>query len=224
MKEMKHENLVQFFGVCVEPPNVCLVMQYCRKGSLKVSLSGRPHGNAFVCKRMCFWNLVSGWKHLKTPPLCSHADSESAYFVYRWRHRPTPRPLYPTTSHNNNNNNGGLHACVRLSEDIEPIRVIRSKYSAALLLRWATKGLRKTDFVFCFFFHCLYTARKLYAHAPSLLLRFWWLSSATYRLEYKLQRVETFTMDPFGCKCSWNEVQFGTSGQGLSLKCMLTHL
>lgn len=36
MKEMKHENLVQFFGACTEPPNVCLVMQYCRKGSLKV--------------------------------------------------------------------------------------------------------------------------------------------------------------------------------------------
>lgn len=38
MKEMKHENLVQFFGVCIEPPNVCLVMQYCRKGSLKVKV------------------------------------------------------------------------------------------------------------------------------------------------------------------------------------------
>lgn len=38
MKEMKHENLVQFFGACTEPPNVCLVMQYCRKGSLKVRL------------------------------------------------------------------------------------------------------------------------------------------------------------------------------------------
>lgn len=36
MKELKHENLVQFFGVSIEPPNVCLVMQYCRKGSLKV--------------------------------------------------------------------------------------------------------------------------------------------------------------------------------------------
>lgn len=39
MKEMKHENLVQFFGVCIEPPNVCFVMQYCKKGSLKVSTS-----------------------------------------------------------------------------------------------------------------------------------------------------------------------------------------
>uniref|UniRef100_H2M894 Guanylate cyclase n=1 Tax=Oryzias latipes TaxID=8090 RepID=H2M894_ORYLA len=34
MKEMKHENLVQFFGVCIEPPTVCLVTQYCKKGSL----------------------------------------------------------------------------------------------------------------------------------------------------------------------------------------------
>ena len=37
MKELKHENLVQFFGVCTEPPNVCIVLQYCRKGSLRVS-------------------------------------------------------------------------------------------------------------------------------------------------------------------------------------------
>jgi len=35
---MKHENLVQFFGVCIEPPNVCIVMQYCKKGSLKVCI------------------------------------------------------------------------------------------------------------------------------------------------------------------------------------------
>uniref|UniRef100_A0A3P8SCC6 Guanylate cyclase n=1 Tax=Amphiprion percula TaxID=161767 RepID=A0A3P8SCC6_AMPPE len=33
MKEMKHENLVQFFGVCIDP--ICLVIQYCKKGSLK---------------------------------------------------------------------------------------------------------------------------------------------------------------------------------------------
>ena len=61
----------------------------------------------------------------------------SAHFAYRWRHRPTPRPLNPSTSHNNNNNNnGGLHACVHAAEDIEPIR---AKYSAPLPLRWAKK-------------------------------------------------------------------------------------
>ena len=39
-----------------------------------------------------------------------------------WPHPSTSclRPLNPATSHNNNNNNGGLHACVRATEDIEP--------------------------------------------------------------------------------------------------------
>lgn len=50
MKEMKHENLVQFFGVCTEPPNVCLVMQYCRKGSLKVSVSLSLHVGKHHCR------------------------------------------------------------------------------------------------------------------------------------------------------------------------------
>ena len=43
--------------------------------------------------------------------------------------------------------------------------------------------------IFIFFFLCsvspstvcLFTARKLYAHAPSPLLHFWWMSCATYR-------------------------------------------
>ena len=40
-----------------------------------------------------FWNLVSAWNKLKTLPLCSHWESESAYFVYWWHHHPTPQPL-----------------------------------------------------------------------------------------------------------------------------------
>ena len=62
---------------------------------------------------------------------------------------PSPRPstlnfqpLNLVTSHynnNNNNNNGGLHACVRATEDIEPIRVTRTKYSAPLSPHWGEK-------------------------------------------------------------------------------------
>ena len=114
-----------------------------------------------------FWNLVSGWKNPKTPPLCSRVDGKSVYFLYRWRHRSTSslRPLNPATSHNNsnnNNNNGGQHACVGAAEDIEPIRVTRAKYSAALLLRWAEKvyGWLTRHFllllVFGLFFYCLF--------------------------------------------------------------------
>ena len=60
------------------------------EGRLRV----RPHGNASVCKltrfasfcpivhedsaNALFWNLVSGWKNSKTPPLHSSLDGESA--------------------------------------------------------------------------------------------------------------------------------------------------
>ena len=142
-----------------------------------------------------FWNLVSGWKHSSGGWIC-----------------------IINLSHNNddNNNNGGLHACVGAAEDIEPIRVTRTKYSAALPRRWAEKVLWTTDEPFssstCCVSPstvCLSTALKLYALAPSLLLRFWWISSATYRLEYELQRVESFTMDLFGRKYSWNDAEEG---------------
>ena len=122
------------------------------------------------------------------------------------------QPPNPVSSHsNNNNNNGGLHACVRAGEDIERVRVIRAKYYAPLSICWAKKYYgQPTSHFHCLVSPstaCLYTACKLYAHAPSLLLHFWWISNATYRLEYELQRVESFSMDPFGCKYSWNDAK-----------------
>ena len=92
------------------------------------------------------------------------------------------RPLNPATSHNNNNNNnGGLHACVRATEDIEPFLQLTH------LVVECSGFLALAIFIFfllCFVFPftvCLFTAHKLYAHALSLLLRFLRISSATYR-------------------------------------------
>ena len=37
IREVNHENLNIFVGACVEPPNICIIWQYCSKGSLRVS-------------------------------------------------------------------------------------------------------------------------------------------------------------------------------------------
>ena len=37
MRDIRHDNLNQFIGACVEP-EVCIVMQYCSRGSLQVML------------------------------------------------------------------------------------------------------------------------------------------------------------------------------------------
>lgn len=38
---LKHENIVSLKGVCLEPPNLCLVMEYAKGGSLNRVLAGR---------------------------------------------------------------------------------------------------------------------------------------------------------------------------------------
>ncbi|XP_071510210.1 atrial natriuretic peptide receptor 1-like [Diadema antillarum] len=35
MRQVEHSNLVRFVGACVTPPNVCVVSEYCPKGSLQ---------------------------------------------------------------------------------------------------------------------------------------------------------------------------------------------
>lgn len=38
---LRHDNIVRLEGVCLEQPNLCLVLEYCRGGSLNRVLAGR---------------------------------------------------------------------------------------------------------------------------------------------------------------------------------------
>lgn len=35
MRDLQHDNVNGFVGACIEPPNVCVVSEYCTRGSLK---------------------------------------------------------------------------------------------------------------------------------------------------------------------------------------------
>ena len=35
MKDLHHDHLVRFIGACVDPPNCCLLTEYCPRGSLQ---------------------------------------------------------------------------------------------------------------------------------------------------------------------------------------------
>ncbi|KAF4106447.1 hypothetical protein G5714_012437 [Onychostoma macrolepis] len=74
LKEMKHENLVQFFGVCIEPPNVCIVMQYCKKGSLKDVLGNSEIELDWMFKLSFAYDIVNGMEYIHKSSLKSHGN------------------------------------------------------------------------------------------------------------------------------------------------------
>ncbi|XP_029934217.1 guanylate cyclase 2G [Myripristis murdjan] len=74
MKEMKHENLVQFFGVCFEPPNVCLVLQYCKKGSLKDILRSSDIELDWMFKLSFAYDIVNGMEFIHKSSMKSHGN------------------------------------------------------------------------------------------------------------------------------------------------------
>ncbi|KAM6951124.1 guanylate cyclase 2G [Aplochiton taeniatus] len=74
MKEMKHENLAQFFGVCIERPNICLVMQYCRKGSLRDVLRCSDIELDWMFKLSFAYDILSGMEYIHKSSLKSHGN------------------------------------------------------------------------------------------------------------------------------------------------------
>ncbi|XP_024141067.2 guanylate cyclase 2G [Oryzias melastigma] len=74
MKEMKHENLVQFFGVCIEPPTVCLVTQYCKKGSLKDVLKSSDVDLDGMFKLSFAYDIVNGMEFIHKSTLKFHGN------------------------------------------------------------------------------------------------------------------------------------------------------
>lgn len=38
MRDVQNEHLTRFIGACVDPPNTCIITEYCPRGSLQVHL------------------------------------------------------------------------------------------------------------------------------------------------------------------------------------------
>ncbi|XP_064169836.1 guanylate cyclase 2G [Anguilla rostrata] len=74
MRELKHENLVQFFGVCIEPPNICVITQYCKRGSLKDVLRNSDIDLDWMFKLSFAFDIVNGMEFLHKSNLKSHGN------------------------------------------------------------------------------------------------------------------------------------------------------
>jgi len=42
LRDARHDNICAFIGACTDPPNICIISEYCTRGSLKVSSLSDP--------------------------------------------------------------------------------------------------------------------------------------------------------------------------------------
>lgn len=43
MRDVQNEHLTRFIGSCIEPPNMCIITEYCPRGSLQVLQPNTTH-------------------------------------------------------------------------------------------------------------------------------------------------------------------------------------
>ncbi|XP_054584780.1 guanylate cyclase 2G-like [Eptesicus fuscus] len=72
--ELRHENIVPFFSVCTEAPNICIITQYCKKGSLKDVLRNSNNEMDWIFKLSFAYDIVNGMLFLHRSPLRSHGN------------------------------------------------------------------------------------------------------------------------------------------------------
>uniref|UniRef100_A0A0K8SM14 mitogen-activated protein kinase kinase kinase n=1 Tax=Lygus hesperus TaxID=30085 RepID=A0A0K8SM14_LYGHE len=78
---LKHENIVCLKGVCLKPPNLCLVMEYARGGSLNRVLSGRWIRPDVLVDWAIQIARGMDYLHNKAPISIVHRDLKSSNFL-----------------------------------------------------------------------------------------------------------------------------------------------
>ena len=71
---MKHDNIIQFIGACVDPQLLCMVTEYCTRGSLKDILKNEEIklDNMFVASLV--FDIIRGMIYLHDSPVGYHAN------------------------------------------------------------------------------------------------------------------------------------------------------
>uniref|UniRef100_A0AAG5DN07 Guanylate cyclase n=1 Tax=Anopheles atroparvus TaxID=41427 RepID=A0AAG5DN07_ANOAO len=74
LRDMRHDNLNAFIGACTDPPNICIITDYCNRGSLKDVLENEDVklDNMFTASMVA--DILRGMIYLHESPLRFHGS------------------------------------------------------------------------------------------------------------------------------------------------------
>lgn len=81
MKDFQHEHVTRFFGACVDPPNTCIVTEYCPKGSLEDILENEKIKLDAMMKYSLLHDLVKGMYFLHSSVINVHGKLKTSNCV-----------------------------------------------------------------------------------------------------------------------------------------------
>ncbi|XP_006816871.2 atrial natriuretic peptide receptor 1-like [Saccoglossus kowalevskii] len=141
MRELRHDNINPFIGACVDTPNICILMQYCPKGSLQDVIENDAISLDWMFKMSFASDITAGLTYLHKSPLKMHGRLKSSNCLLdsRWVVRLTDSGLWTFQANQKKDK----------SADVGEYAVYRSKlWTAPELLRNPPpdgKGTHKGD-------------------------------------------------------------------------------
>ncbi|XP_077525158.1 atrial natriuretic peptide receptor 1-like [Amblyomma americanum] len=81
MKDLQHDHIVRFLGICEEPPHCCLVTEYCPRGSLQDILENDEIKLDWMFRYSLMHDIVKGMAYLHNSVIHSHGNLKSSNCV-----------------------------------------------------------------------------------------------------------------------------------------------
>ncbi|RWS01832.1 atrial natriuretic peptide receptor 1-like isoform X3, partial [Dinothrombium tinctorium] len=81
VKDLQHDHIVRFIGACIDPPSMCLVTEYCPKGSLQDILENEEIKLDWMFRYSLMHDIVKGMSYLHSSDIKSHGNLKSSNCV-----------------------------------------------------------------------------------------------------------------------------------------------
>uniref|UniRef100_A0A8C8BJJ3 Guanylate cyclase n=1 Tax=Otus sunia TaxID=257818 RepID=A0A8C8BJJ3_9STRI len=81
MRDVQNEHLTRFIGACTDPPNICILTEYCPRGSLQDILENESITLDWMFRYSLTLDIVKGMQFLHNGVIVSHGNLKSSNCV-----------------------------------------------------------------------------------------------------------------------------------------------